>query len=505
MTLTVIKACVLLATCSTALRSVHGFAANKNEIDREIATLVAKSDGGVSSALIKQKLRSESAQNPTSTSSHETFFDRMGNAFWGFLFGIVLILFSGPIMWINERRQARMESLLAVGESEYVTVTAPQEGHRGELVHAAGGEAHGIEPVECKKFGGVGFPSGCLRLRSSVEVYQWQEIEKTETKKDNVGGGQTKTTTYEYKRTWSTIKFDSSKFKQSGHANKYPSEPGKDCEDNSRVRYQHVKDSKAFEVPTTLVRQLDNFKSIHDELPDSVSTKGAWIGTKATKKGDYFVYATGTENEPAIGDMRVQFDAIKDGATTIMALQTEGAVEESDTFLPYRLVPRGFCCWGVTEKELKRKLQEEARKSGDELAEQDACECGPLALCCCCCVIIGNLVNRAFASMPAQIFHMFDGDKTPGQCMSIIKSQSKTITWILRGVSWLMMYIGTCLLFGPILVIPDLIPFLGGYVSSALGFIVGVLAFILTLLIAVLIMSAAYWCTGLSLDSATWF
>jgi len=237
-----------------------------------------------------------------------------------------------------------------------------------------------------------------------------------------------------------------------------------------------------------LVRQLDNFKSLHDELPNSVSTKGAWIGTTATKRGDYFVYATGTENEPAIGDMRVQFDAIKDGATTIMALQTEGAVEESDTFLPYRLVPRGFCCWGVTEKELKRKLQEEARKSGDELAEQDACECGPLALCCCCCVIIGNLVNRAFASMPAQIFHMFDGDKTPGQCMSIIKSQSKTITWILRGVSWLMMYIGTCLLFGPILVIPDLIPHLGRCVSSALGFIDGVLAFIFTLLTSALIM-----------------
>lgn len=492
MTLPVIKACVLLAICSVSpvdgrkLRS-HRLSDIVNKIDKDHASLkIATSEG------YSKKLQGGSVQQPAGT-RHETWLDRMGNALYGFIFGIFLILFSVPIMWMNERRQARMESLVAIGESEYVSVKDPKEDHRGELVHAAGGEAHGLDPVECAKFGGVSFPSGCLMLRTQTEVYQWEEIKNEKTEKDNVGGGQTTTTTYEYKQTWSTSKHDSSKFNQSGYSNVFHVEPGIEREVNNTVRYQHIKASKAFEVPTALVQQLGNFNSLHDELPDTVSSKGAWIGTTVTKKDEWFVYEyAGSGGEPTIGDLRVSFDAIKDGAATIMALQTEGSAEDSETFLPYRIVSRGYPCIGLSEKELKRSLLEEAVKSGEELAEEDECNCGPLAICCCVCVMICGLVNRVFAAAPPQIYHMFDGEMTAGQCMSIIKRQSLHITWILRGVSWAMMFIGTCLLFGPVLLIPELIPFIGGMIARFASVIIGVIAFILTMFIAVLIMSAAY-------------
>merc|ERR1712086_1141394 len=99
-------------------------------------------------------------------------------------------------------------------------------------------------------------------------------------------------------------------------------------------------------------------------------------------------------------------------------------------------------------------------------------------------VMICGLVNRVFAAAPPQIYHMFDGEMTAGQCMSIIKRQSLHITWILRGASWAMMFFGTLLLFGPVLLIPELIPFIGGMIARFASFIIGVIAFILTMFIA---------------------
>ena len=55
-------------------------------------------------------------------------------------------------------------------------------------------------------------------LRRVVEMYQWKENSKTETRK-KVGGGEEKVTTYTYEKVWDDDLIDSSDFREAGHVN----------------------------------------------------------------------------------------------------------------------------------------------------------------------------------------------------------------------------------------------------------------------------------------------
>lgn len=72
---------------------------------------------------------------------------------------------------------------------------------------------------------------------------------------------------------------------------------------------------------------------------------------------------------PEVGDVRVSFECVHDGPASIMALQCAGKGPGA-SFMPYRLVSRGFC--GMPELALKSALLAQGKKSPDELYEEDA-------------------------------------------------------------------------------------------------------------------------------------
>merc|ERR1712060_598722 len=90
---------------------------------------------------------------------------RLGNAFWSVLLGLfVVIPFSVSFLWVNERRAAQLDTLIRVGATEAET----------------------IEALE----------------------------------KDCLGGGETTTKTYSYKKQWCSSLQDSTKFhEKKGHKN----------------------------------------------------------------------------------------------------------------------------------------------------------------------------------------------------------------------------------------------------------------------------------------------
>merc|ERR1712194_568649 len=108
----------------------------------------------------------------------------------GFVVGIVLLILSIPVLWVNERRHARMQSLISLSRSDVSTVsskTADSE-NRGKLVYLCDGKTDATVPVANKGFPDVSLKD-CLRLKVSVEVYQWIESVHEEHKKNFVGGG----------------------------------------------------------------------------------------------------------------------------------------------------------------------------------------------------------------------------------------------------------------------------------------------------------------------------
>lgn len=86
------------------------------------------------------------------------------------------------------------------------------------------------------------------------------------------------------------------------------------------------------------------------------------------------------------------------------------------------------------------------------------------------------------------LFRVFLGDRATA--ISTMKTEYTIMTWILRLVGFLMMWIGLSAMFGPISVVLDFLPFLGSASRAVIGFITFIIALglsVLTILISMVI------------------
>ncbi|CAE8684818.1 unnamed protein product [Polarella glacialis] len=422
--------------------------------------------------------------------THKSWFSKMGDSFNSMLLGIALMFFSIAFLWVNEARNAEQESVIYLGQSEVQSIDVKSSSadaqDSGTLVHLTGAAAQGVGSIKDQRFAHVKWDQ-CLRIRVTVEAYQWQEAKHSEEVKDRVGGGSTTVTSFSYDSMWSSQKIDSGSFHESSSHRNILMLPalalGKETSTNDAVQYgdHHF-------VPCDLVAQLDNFQDASSLVGASVYTTS---GGKFDQKGDWYYYLSGRlldSNTCQIGDMRVRFEYVPDGPATILALQTDDEkLAGCGTFLPYRLVSRGFFGY-LSGKELQRSLVAEGKLSGDDLYERGACG-GPLASLCCCC----NLVKKLFAQLsPPQIYGMFRGQLSAQECFERLSSQAVAKKWMFRLLGWVLLYAGFMAFLHPLFVVFDIIPFLGPYFGTFVNYAVGIVAFLGTLAVATLVVSLAY-------------
>jgi len=430
-------------------------------------------------------LLGENSAQPAQTAQYKNWFSRLGDSISSVLLGLfIMIPFSMAFLYENEQRNARQESLFVLGAKEVQAVTSPEIAKEdGVLVHMDSADAKGLDPMTDQRFSAMNMDKGCLRMRSSAEAYQWEETEKKETKKDRVGGGETTYTTYEHSMGWHDTVKDSNSFREkNGHEN-HISVPGLELGtkmiDNTTVKYgdHHY-------LPEDLVRQLGNWQDASELVGASLSHQNA----KLHKIKDYY-YCGSNPDSPQVGDVRVKLGFVRDGPATVLALQAEDPKHQgSSTFLPYRMVSRGLC-GGVSGEELGQRLVVQGRKDGHELYDEDKCDSGILCCLCACC----NLVSCCFANLaPPQIFAAFPGKVSKEQAFENVKGVGMAMKWGFRLLGWLLLYAGTYMLFQPLLVVLDIIPFLGPYISEGVSWVVGLVVFLFTAILAMLVVSVAY-------------
>eukprot|EP00928_Gymnodinium_smaydae_P012746 TRINITY_DN14644_c0_g2_i1.p1 TRINITY_DN14644_c0_g2~~TRINITY_DN14644_c0_g2_i1.p1 ORF type:complete len:550 (+),score=66.31 TRINITY_DN14644_c0_g2_i1:77-1726(+) len=434
------------------------------------------------------------AQEPYTDVEHESYLSRLGNALIGVFVGIfVVIPFSIALLWVNERRNAQLESLLGLGQSEAETIEGSRkdlDDYDGTLVHMDSEKAIAMSPVQDSRFSSVKMDSGCLRLQSIVEVFQWSEEEHQEKKKDRVGGGETTIKTYTYKKVWSRQEISSANFKQrNGHENTFHIKdlrPGlqETCTSLAKYGDQH-------ELPSDMVKQLNNF----EDASKLVGQELRYAAFVFQKGQDDWYQCPMRLSSPEIGDTRVKFQYVLDGPASILALQMEDKKKGCRTFGPYRSVRRRFC-GGSTDSEMKELRVQAAKKSDEDLYEDEKCwDFGPFACLCCCC----NCVAKIFTSMRTsqfslvpEIYRVLPGQKSMKECFAHEYSVQRAAKWAMRLLGWVLLWAGFSMIFYPLQVIPDIIPFLGPFLSSGIGWVVGLLSFLFTLALAFLIISIAY-------------
>lgn len=362
--------------------------------------------------------------------SYTGWGSRIMGSFTGALIGFVVFVISFPVLFWNEGRAVHTAKDLAEGKGSVVSLSDASKvdsGSDGKLVHLTG-MADTQEQLKDDKFD---VSATAIRLVRAVEMYQWKQSQKKETRK-KLGGGQETVTKTTYKKDWSPEAISSDSFKYpEGHRN--PPMPYHGQNWTAQKVTLGV-----YTLPPDLVKQMRDEETIPtteallagvpENLRSKLQLRDGYLCQAATPATDGKTpTSTPTsaggdfDEEPSssawnVGDVRVQFKVVKPATVSIVARL------HGNSFEPYQA------------------------KSGTTIDR----------------LMMGNQSATA----------MFEQ----------LESENEALTWILRVVGFLAMAIGMGLVLRPFVVIADVIPIVGDIMGAGFAIAAVGLAIPLTLL-----------------------
>lgn len=240
----------------------------------------------------------------------ESWFSRIGNSFAGIGIGFLLVIASIAGLAWNENRAVETARSLTEGAGAVVVLDAQgaaigPDGQRmdtgGLLVHATG-DLSGPVPSDTQ-LGGPVVPENTTRLVRIVEMYQWKEESRSETRK-KLGGGTETVTHYSYSREWSADPINSARFAETaGHQN--PSMPVRGH--TFEVDRTLVVGERSLAIPASRVGGIGAERPlpITDEQAEAIAdTLGTYLPVRNAAGTAYFGY---DPSRPRIGDLRISY------------------------------------------------------------------------------------------------------------------------------------------------------------------------------------------------------
>lgn len=239
------------------------------------------------------------------------WFSRLGGAFSGVLVGIVAVLIGCFLLGWNENRAVRTERALNEGAGVVLDIQpgTVSPDNEGDLVHVSGETTVG-SPVR-----DAAWPvsTSALRLIRNVEMYQWRETSRSETR-TRLGGGQETVTTYEYDRVWSDSPQNSANFRHpEGHQNPaFPIEAASFTSTDARLG--------AFRLDAPIIERIGGSEtlSFDEETQAALRTQA---GSRSTVSATE-VYLGADPASPQVGDTRVSYEVVRPGEVSIVAAQS---------------------------------------------------------------------------------------------------------------------------------------------------------------------------------------
>lgn len=236
------------------------------------------------------------------------------------LFGLVLFVISFPLLFWNEGRAVRTAKGLTEGQGAVVSVPADavDAGKEGKLIHVSGAVKTDA-PVADKE---LAVHATAVKLIRTVEMFQWKEHEKSESRK-KIGGGTETVKTQEYKKEWAEGRIDSSQFKlPEGHENPDAPQFATETFTANQVTVG------AFTMAPAQIGQLTDTTPLPveaaaaEQLPAEVKDKFKVAGGKFYQGED--------PATPKVGDVRISFQVVNPSTVSLVGVQT------GQTFAPYQ-------------------------------------------------------------------------------------------------------------------------------------------------------------------------
>ena len=348
--------------------------------------------------------------DPFTQTTSVGWLSRIGSSIKGVAIGGVLVLLAVIVLFWNEGRSVHRARALEEGRGAVrsASIDTVDPANEGKLIYLSGrAEAKGS--LRDAQFS-VEVPHA-LRLRRAVEMFQWNQDSKTETKQ-KLGGGEERVTTYSYKTVWSDALLDSSDYRVTGHANPtrkpFPTQVW-NAGDATLGQFQ-VNDlilnelaPQAVVVPTVAAIAATQSTTapamqLAATSPTTSPTTSAATRSSGLQVADGMLYLADPA-KPAVGDIRIAFTSVPAGPISLIAKQV------GSTFASY------------------------AAKSGELL-----------------------LVESGTVSADGMWTHA--------------ETANRTLTWILRAGGFAVLVIGFGMIFAPLVVVADVVPFIGSIVGA---------------------------------------
>lgn len=247
----------------------------------------------------------------------QSWFSRIGSSIKNVFIGILFVLGSIVFLFWNEGNAVKTEQSLKEGASAVVSVSSQTKdsANEGKLIHFSG-MAQAPNMLLDSDFG-ISTPA--IKLKRTVEVYQWKEDVKTTTK-EKFGGGTETTKTYSYSKDWSDSTIDSSRFKESEtHTN-----PSAKVFENKEWIAAPVTIG-AYEIPEKLLQTLSGYQTF-TVTPDMLATLPYDVQEKIELMGNMIYFQTDDPTMPQVGNTRIRYEVIIPQEMSVIAKQSSSSV-----------------------------------------------------------------------------------------------------------------------------------------------------------------------------------
>lgn len=246
--------------------------------------------------------------------TRQGYGSKIGDSLKGVVFGFFAIIASIGLLWFNESNSVKEIRKIAEGKKNTVTVDSKvyTQANEGVLVHMSG-TAETDDLLMDDEFR---FELNAIKFEKVVEMYQYKENKKTETK-DNVGGSTTTTETFTYEEVWSETLISSDGFNESWRSNP------KDF-DYKAASYQAKNvDLGVYKLSSGLIAQIGGAEdfNVTEEIYPTDDNYGLISGGK-------IYFGAGSKN-PEIGDERISFQVTYPHEISIVSQQ------QGESFVPY--------------------------------------------------------------------------------------------------------------------------------------------------------------------------
>ena len=262
--------------------------------------------------------------HPPATMSHtfqaltgQTIFGRLGGSIMSLLFAALLMPGAVILLFWNEGRAVKTAASLKEGAAAVIHIAADPVVPRndGKLVHLSG-EARVADMVRDPV---LGIKAKAIRLARKVEMFQWKEERKSETRKKTGGGSET-VTAFSYVKTWSDELIKSAEFEHpEDHKNPAAMLAGAATLVADQVTLG------AFRLPPGIIAKMKGDEALAMTAAD-LSHINPDVQPKA-KLADGSLYFGDDPATPAVGDQRVTFRVLNPATCSILARQTADSLE----------------------------------------------------------------------------------------------------------------------------------------------------------------------------------